>query len=102
MLPMRDGAKLHPVILVPKDAKSPPILLTRTPYNATELTSHDPRGGALTNAPPSERVKISLLSLILIPFVREGVKPANNSPCGRKRPPVVSRWPRVFLCFVRT
>src|SRR6266851_1831507 len=53
MLPMRDGVKLHTVILVPKGAKSAPILLTRTPYNATELTSHDPRGGALTNAAPS-------------------------------------------------
>jgi putative CocE/NonD family hydrolase len=32
--------KLHTVILVPKGAKGAPILLTRTPYNATELTSH--------------------------------------------------------------
>jgi putative CocE/NonD family hydrolase len=37
---MRDGVKLHTVILVPKGAKGAPILLTRTPYNATELTSH--------------------------------------------------------------
>src|SRR6266568_1359985 len=40
MIPMRDGIKLHTVIIVPKDAKRAPILLTRTPYNATELTSH--------------------------------------------------------------
>ena len=40
MIPMRDGVKLHTVILVPKGAKRAPILLTRTPYNATELTSH--------------------------------------------------------------
>lgn len=40
MIPMRDGIKLHTVILVPKGAKNAPILLTRTPYNATELTSH--------------------------------------------------------------
>ena len=40
MIPMRDGVKLHTVILVPKNAKSAPILLTRTPYNATELTTH--------------------------------------------------------------
>jgi putative CocE/NonD family hydrolase len=40
MVPMRDGTKLHTVILIPKDAKNAPILLTRTPYNATELTSH--------------------------------------------------------------
>jgi len=40
MIPMRDGVKLHTVILVPKSAKSAPILLTRTPYNADELTTH--------------------------------------------------------------
>src|SRR3977135_2925187 len=44
MIPMRDGVKLHTVILVPKGALlnkgNAPILLTRTPYNATELTSH--------------------------------------------------------------
>jgi uncharacterized protein len=40
MVPMRDGVKLHTVILVPKGAKSAPILLTRTPYDATALTSH--------------------------------------------------------------
>jgi uncharacterized protein len=40
MIPMRDGVKLHTVIIFPKGAKSAPILLTRTPYNATALTSH--------------------------------------------------------------
>jgi len=39
MIPMRDGVKLHTVILVPKGVKGAPILLTRTPYNATESTS---------------------------------------------------------------
>ncbi|HEX8650220.1 MAG TPA: CocE/NonD family hydrolase [Pyrinomonadaceae bacterium] len=40
MIQMRDGVKLHTVIIVPKGAKGAPILLTRTPYNATALTSH--------------------------------------------------------------
>ncbi len=40
MIPMRDGVKLHTVILVPKGAKKAPILLTRTPYDADKLTSH--------------------------------------------------------------
>ncbi|MGC1482399.1 MAG: CocE/NonD family hydrolase [Candidatus Acidiferrum sp.] len=40
MIPMRDGVKLHTVILVPKGANNAPILLTRTPYNASDLTSH--------------------------------------------------------------
>jgi predicted acyl esterase len=34
MIPMRDGVKLHTVILVPKGAHGAPILLTRTPYDA--------------------------------------------------------------------
>jgi putative hydrolase, CocE/NonD family len=40
MIPMRDGVKLHTVILVPKGASRAPILLTRTPYNANDLTGH--------------------------------------------------------------
>src|SRR5512146_876200 len=45
MIPMRDGVKLHTVILVPRSATREhraPILLTRTPYNANDLTSHSP------------------------------------------------------------
>jgi hypothetical protein len=43
MVPMRDGVKLHTVILVPRSAtkaKPAAILLTRTPYSADELTTH--------------------------------------------------------------
>jgi uncharacterized protein len=40
MIPMRDGVKLHTVILIPKGAKGAPMLLTRTPYSADKLTSH--------------------------------------------------------------
>lgn len=43
MIPMRDGVKLHTVILVPRTTTKEhpePILLTRTPYSADELTTH--------------------------------------------------------------
>ena len=40
MIPMRDGVKLHTVILVPRGARRAPILLTRTPYDANALTTH--------------------------------------------------------------
>jgi len=40
MIPMRDGVRLHTVVLVPKGAKRAPILLTRTPYSADALTGH--------------------------------------------------------------
>ena len=40
MIPMRDGIKLHTVIVIPKGAKNAPILLTRTPYNASGQLAH--------------------------------------------------------------
>ncbi len=40
MIPMRDGVRLHVVILVPRGAQHAGILLTRTPYNADQLTGH--------------------------------------------------------------
>lgn len=49
MIPMRDGVKLHTVILVPNGSKNAPILLTRTPYNATGLTTHSASSHLATN-----------------------------------------------------
>ena len=40
MIAMRDGVKLHTIVLVPKGASHAPILLTRTPYEAKALTGH--------------------------------------------------------------
>ena len=44
MIAMRDGVKLHTIILVPRGAKQAGMLLTRTPYEAKDLTSHVPSG----------------------------------------------------------
>jgi uncharacterized protein len=44
MIPMRDGVKLHTVILIPKGAQHAGILLTRTPYDAKVLTTHTMSG----------------------------------------------------------
>ncbi len=41
MIPMRDGVKLHTVILVPKGARHAPILMTRTPYDASSQVSYE-------------------------------------------------------------
>ena len=38
MIAMRDGVRLHTVVLIPKGASHAPILLTRTPYSANALT----------------------------------------------------------------
>ncbi len=40
MIPMRDGVKLNTVLLIPRKAHHAPMLLTRTPYNAAEMTAH--------------------------------------------------------------
>lgn len=41
MVPMRDGTRLYTLILIPKHATEPlPILLERTPYNATRLVGN--------------------------------------------------------------
>ena len=42
MIAMRDGVKLHTVILVPKGANKAGMLLTRTPYDAKHMTAHSP------------------------------------------------------------
>jgi hypothetical protein len=39
MIPMRDGVRLHTVIVIPKGAKRAPILLSRTPYDADARAS---------------------------------------------------------------
>ena len=39
MIPMRDGVKLHTVIVIPKGSAPAPIILTRTPYGADKPTT---------------------------------------------------------------
>ena len=39
MVPMRDGVKLHTVIVIPRGAQHAPIILTRTPYSASKRAS---------------------------------------------------------------
>ncbi len=44
MIPMRDGVKLNTVILIPKGATHAGIVLTRTPYDARQLSHNNPSG----------------------------------------------------------
>ena len=39
MIPMRDGVKLHTVIVLPRGSTGAPMLLERTPYNASSFLS---------------------------------------------------------------
>src|SRR5215469_12943696 len=59
MIPMRDGVKLHTVIVVPKGAKNAPILLTRTPYNASKRTARNNSTSMLAILPQGDEVFVS-------------------------------------------
>src|SRR5580704_12045800 len=56
MIPMRDGVKLYTVIVVPKGARNAPILLTRTPYNATKRTERSNSPHMLSILPHDDEV----------------------------------------------
>ena len=58
-IPMRDGVKLHTVIVVPKGATQAPILLTRTPYNATERTRRNRSPQMLATLPQGDEVFVA-------------------------------------------
>jgi putative CocE/NonD family hydrolase len=56
MVPMRDGVRLYTIILIPKQAKKPlPIIIERTPYNATRIL-----GGR-----PTSRLSVTLGNMFL-------------------------------------
>ena len=59
MIPMRDGVKLHTVIVLPRGAKSAPILLTRTPYNASKRTERDLSTAMLATLPQGDEVFVA-------------------------------------------
>lgn len=51
MVAMRDGVKLQTVILIPKGAHQAPILLTRTPYDASERAERSVSAALLNTLP---------------------------------------------------
>src|SRR5262245_46422780 len=51
MIPMRDGVRLHTVIVVPKGARNAPILLTRTPYNASSRAERSKSASMVATLP---------------------------------------------------
>ena len=55
MIKMRDGVKLHTVIVIPKNKPGPaPIILTRTPYGIDGRTSQAPSPHAAMMLPPAD------------------------------------------------
>jgi len=59
MIPMRDGVKLHTVVVLPKAAKDAPILLTRTPYNASKRTARNDSPHMLAILPQGDEVFVA-------------------------------------------
>jgi putative CocE/NonD family hydrolase len=56
MVPMRDGVKLHTVIIVPAGAHNAPILLTRTPYDASKRVVRTASPHMLATLPEGDEV----------------------------------------------
>jgi len=56
MIPMRDGVKLHTVIVLPKGAHGAPIILTRTPYNASKRADRYESPHMLATLPQGDEV----------------------------------------------
>ena len=59
MIPMRDGVKLFTVIVVPKGAQHAPIMLTRTPYNATGRATRSHSTRMLATLPQGDEVFVA-------------------------------------------
>src|SRR5207249_7073920 len=59
MIPMRDGVKLHTVIVLPKGAKNAPMILTRTPYNASKRTERNASPHMLALLPEGDEVLVA-------------------------------------------
>src|SRR5579859_6127220 len=59
MIPMRDGVKLHTVVVLPKGTSNAPILLTRTPYNASKRASRSDSPRILSVLPQGDEVFVA-------------------------------------------
>jgi len=59
MIPMRDGVRLHTVIVLPKGAKHAPIILTRTPYNASKRAERNESPHMLATMPEGDEVFVA-------------------------------------------
>jgi uncharacterized protein len=59
MIPMRDGVKLHTVIVVPRGATHAPIILTRTPYDAWKRAERLQSPDMLATLPQGDEVFVN-------------------------------------------
>ncbi len=59
MIPMRDGVKLHTVIVIPKGARNAPMILTRTPYEASKRAERTRSPHMLAALPQGDEVFVA-------------------------------------------
>ena len=90
MVPMRDGVKLYTVIVVPNDAKSAPMLLTRTPYNAASRAARSKSGRMIEALPLSDEVFVEAGYIRVYQDVRG--KYGSEGPYNMTPPPVASGY----------
>jgi putative CocE/NonD family hydrolase len=55
-IPMRDGVKLHTVIVIPRGAVNAPIVLTRTPYHADARAKRMDSGSMMATLPLADEM----------------------------------------------
>jgi putative CocE/NonD family hydrolase len=56
MIPMRDGVKLYTVMIIPKGVSKAPMVLTRTPYNASKRLARNDSPHILSVLPMSDEL----------------------------------------------
>ena len=91
MIPMRDGVKLHTVIVIPKGATDAPIILTRTPYNASGRAERMDSPSMLSTLPLADEVFVRNGYIRVYQDVRgkygsEGVYVVTRPPVGPLNP----------------
>jgi uncharacterized protein len=78
MIPMRDGVKLHTVIIIPKGAANAPILLTRTPYNASQRVARNNSLHMLSALPQGDDVFVAAGYIRVFQDIRGKYKSEGN------------------------
>jgi uncharacterized protein len=78
MIPMRDGVKLYTVMVLPKGARNAPILLTRTPYNASARVARNNSSHMLSILPQGDEVFVNAGYIRVFQDVRGKYKSEGN------------------------
>ena len=73
-IPMRDGGKLHTVIVIPKGAKNAPMILTRIPYNASKRADRNRSAHMPATLPQGDEVFVAATFTSFMTYVASTVR----------------------------